>query len=293
MSELYNRRYSVTIGTRRITGLRCTFKAEKALTKDPNSAEVKIYNLSEEGRNALQPARSAGRRDVVLLTAGYVDTEAIIFAGNVRFVDSVREHADWVTKVMAGDGEQAYANAKFNLSFGKGTSIGAIMSEAAKSLGINQGNLKEALTRPFRGGVTAVRKGFSATGDAQQVLDAIARSAGFSMSIQDGALVVLRDEDFVGAKAFLLGPNTGMIGSPQYGTPDAKDKSLGMPPRLKVKSLLQPTLGCGRAVVIDSKAYRGGVYRVEKCTHEGDTHGENWLTEVELKLVPNATAMVG
>jgi hypothetical protein len=292
VSELFGRKYSVTIGTRRITGLRCAFKVEKALVKDPNSAEIRIWNLSEDGRNALQPARNVGRRDKVVLTGGYVDTEALLFAGNVRFVDSVREGADWVTKITAGDGEQAYANAKFSASFRKGTAVGDVMRSAAAALGVDPGNLSEALSRPFRAGVVALRKGFTASGDAQQVMDAIARSAGLGFSIQDGKLCLLRDGDFIGAKAFLLGPDTGMVGSPQYGTPEAKDKTLGVPPRLKVKSLLQPLMGCGRPVAIDSKAYLGGVYRVEKCIHTGDTHGSDWTTEVELKLVPGSRVVV-
>lgn len=286
MSELFHREYSLTVGTKKVTGLRCSFEISKSLTKDPNVAKFKVYNLSEASRNALQPSRSEGRRDVVTLVAGYKGAMGILYSGHVRFVDSARTGPDWVTEITAGDAERAYATQKFSLSFAKGASIKDIFTTAAKTLGVDTGNLKEALTRPFRGGVTTLRKGFAATGDASEVLDAIAHTAGFEMSVQDGKLVLLQAGQVLGEAAFRLGPSTGMVGSPQYGTADAQDKLLGVPPRLKVKSLLQPLLGCGRAVQLDSRAYAGGTYRVEKATHTGDTHDTPWYTEVELKLIP-------
>jgi hypothetical protein len=93
----------------------------------------------------------------------------------------------------------------------------------------------------------------------------------------------------VGEGQFVLGPASGLIGSPQYGTQDAKDRKLGRSPRLVAKSLLQPLLSCGSAVKIDSEAYRIANYRVEKVTHTGDTHGKDWYTSVELKPVGEAS----
>ena len=66
MTALFNRDVAVTVGTLRIAArpegneeqvkptLRMTFKVEKSLNRDPNKADLKIWNLSEKSRKAMQ-----------------------------------------------------------------------------------------------------------------------------------------------------------------------------------------------------------------------------------------------
>jgi hypothetical protein len=274
MSELlFGRRYALAIGSTQITRLRVAFRVKKTLTKEPNTAEIVVYNLSESTRRQLQ-----GKAIPVVLSAGYVDNEAVIFSGDARYIDHVREGADWITKIKCGDGERAYQFRRFNGSFAPGTSIADVIRACASALSINTGNLEEALAKPFRGGRTVFRNGFSASGDAIDVLDQLLRGAGFTVSIQNGALQVLQGGQPVPSSAVLLSASTGLVGSPELGTPEKQ----GAPPRVKAKSLLQPKIVCGGIVELQTISFKGQ-FRVEALEHTGDTDGGEWYTALELK----------
>lgn len=53
----------------------------------------------------------------------------------------------------------------------------------------------------------------------------------------------------------------------------------------KVKSLLQPTIEPGGYVQVKSKSINGEFFRVETLTHIGDTHAQDWHTEMVLRYV--------
>lgn len=270
---LFGRRYSLTVGSTKITGLRVAFKVRKTLSKEPNTAEITVTNLAESTRRQLQ-----GKAIPVVLSAGYVDNEAVIFTGDARFIDHVREGADWSTRIKCGDGERAYQFQRFKGSFAPGTPIADVIRACAASLSLNTGNLNDALAKPFRGGRTTFRNGFSANGDAIDVLESLLKSAGFTVSIQNGALQILQGGAAVPTSAVLLSSSTGLVGSPELGTPEKK----GQPPRVKAKSLLQPKIVCGGVVELQATGFKGQ-FRVETVEHSGDTDGGEWYTSLELK----------
>jgi hypothetical protein len=53
----------------------------------------------------------------------------------------------------------------------------------------------------------------------------------------------------------------------------------------KVKTLLQPLVEPGGYVQVKSKGVDGEFFRVEELTHTGDTHGNEWHTELTLRYV--------
>lgn len=55
----------------------------------------------------------------------------------------------------------------------------------------------------------------------------------------------------------------------------------------KVKSLLQPLIEPGSFVQLKTKSILGEFFRVEKLTHSGDTHGNEWHTELLLRYPKN------
>jgi len=272
---LFGRRYTLNVGGVQITKLRVAFKVKKTLTKEPNTAEIRVFNLAESTRRKLQ-----GKGVSTVLSAGYEGNEAVIFSGDSRFIDHTREGPNWITKIRCGDGERAYQFQRFNASFGPGTSIADVIQASANALGLNTGNLNDALALPFKGGRTVFRNGFSANGDAVDVLEKLLRGAGFSLSVQNGALQVLQGGAAVPTSAVLLSPDTGLVGSPEMGSPEKK----GATPRVKAKALLQARIRCGGVVELRSENFKGQ-FRVETVEHTGDTDGAEWYTETELKPI--------
>lgn len=272
MAQLFDRSCVAIVGDLRVTGLRMAFKVKKTTKTEPNTCELRIYNLAEKTRSRLQ-----SKAIPVVLSAGYQDNAAIIFQGDARTIDHVRDNADWITLVRCGDGERAYQWAHFSESFAPGTPVADVIRAAAQALGVNTGNLDAELAKgDFRGRLTEFAHGYTAHGKASQELDKLLRTCGFSWSVQDGALQLLRGDAAAPGRAVLLTPETGLVGSPEHNAPDKTNR----PPRVKFRSLLQPSIRCGGAVELRAAGVKGQ-FRVEALEHGGDTHGGEWYTNAE------------
>lgn len=288
MAELlFQRDFAVTVGAFRIAArpggvlaelgvteslptLRVQFKVEKTLARDPNTADVLIYNLSEQSRKAF----SVEERAPVVLEAGYVGNMHKIFSGNLSLAGHSRTGSEWVTKFQAGDGLTSLRAARVSESFAAGTSVQDVVKKVVGTMGLGLGNTARKMADgDFRGGLTEFTKGFAAAGQSHDVLDGLARSLGLEWHVQDGQVEFMRDGEPADDQVVVLSPSTGLVGSPEIG-----DKGM-----VKARSLLQPGVSVGRLVQIKSALIDGGFFRVDKATHVGDTWGAEWYTEVEAR----------
>jgi len=262
---------SVSGQTIEIVDLRVLFKITKDLSKDPNKAEIKVYNLSAKTRASL-----FGKSAKVLLHAGYEDAIEQIFVGDVRFIESKQEGVDWVTSFQCGDGERAVKFSRIGTSFGAGTPIGTVINTIASAAKIDVGNLASVADQ-IPGQYT---QGYAGYGKAIKELDKILKSAGYELSIQDGALQALKPDETTTEEILELTPDSGLIGSPEMGSAGKK----GSKPVLKAKALLQPVLKPGKRVSLKSRQY-SGIFKVIKVEHDGDTAGGNWFSDLELQTL--------
>lgn len=259
-----------------LKGFRMTFKAERSLKKSPNSLELNVYNLTRATLSRVQQ-----RHTQVELVAGYGGHLARIFKGETRSVLPRREGPDWVANLQCGDGAVAFGYGRTNQSFAPGTSLKDALVGIAKQAKVGVGNAVQAFSKGgLEAGFQAFTHGFTATGDAQSDIDAIVRTAGFSWSIQDGELQLLTDERDTSGTAEVLSSDTGLVGSPQMGTPTKK----GGAGVLRVKCLLRPQLRPGVAFQVESEGLRGQ-FRAERVVHEGDTSGGEWFTTLEARAL--------
>jgi hypothetical protein len=273
VAALFGRRAWIQVGDRRFDGLHLHFKVTKTLTGDANPAEISVFNLAAASRAALPT------KDVpVVLVAGYVGATEVIFAGDIRTVDHVRQGPDWVTHLRAGDGEACFERSYSVASFGPNTPITAVFEAFAKDLGVS---VKDALQRLRSGDVKAAfstfLQGYSAQGRTVRELDRVTKAAALEWSIQDGVLQLLEPGKVTADVAVKLSAKTGLIGSPDHGKPQKPNA----PSYLHAKSLLNGGLRPGRAVVLEA-ADRSGDYRVERVTHVGELDGQAWYSQVDL-----------
>lgn len=265
--ELFDRRCSVVVDALQVDGLRMSFKAHKDNGAAPNTAEIQITNLSAASR-----ARMQEKGAKIILSAGYVGNAAIIFSGDARLISHVRQGSDWVTRIQSGDGERAYAYARASESFRGGTSVASVLQYLVRQLGVDPGNLAQVaqqLTGQFVNGYTA-------HGKASAELDTLLRSQGFEWSIQDGRLQILKPNEATTDQAVVLGPTTGLVGSPELGT-GTKKSAAGA---VRFRSLLQPRLKPGAKVKLESVGVNG-VLKVQRVDHRGDTAGGDWYSDCE------------
>lgn len=275
MAELFGRFCAVTVETAKITGLRMAFKVISSLQPEPNVCELSIYNLNADSRGRLQADHAVATR----IEAGYDAQHEILFLGDLRRVITTRQGPDWITTLKAGDGETKYRTSSINEAFAPGTLITDAVKTMAARLGVNIGDTEKRLAAAtHRAGITQFVNGLVASGFTRDQLTDALKGLGLKWSIQDGTLQILGLEDTTNEPVASLSPTTGLIGSPSAG-----DKGT-----IKVTSLLMPGIRPGRKIQLQCANLPKAFYRVEKVTHTGDTHGQSWYTEAEVKPVKQA-----
>lgn len=278
MVELFDRDVllnagGVQIASRSPTGgtrdtLRFTFKIERSTSKEPNTAQISIWNLNQQTRALLQELELQ-----TVLEAGYVGSRAVIFSGQLEYGSPGRDGTDWITTLQSADGGKQISQARVNLSFGAGTGVGTVLLCLAEELGLGLGNVAEkAKAGSLRGAVTEYLNGIALNGKAYDELEKIAKQMGLGLSVQDGQVQLLAPLETLRGDAVLLTKRTGLIGSPEVG-----EKG-----RVRARSLLQPDLIPGRRVRIESEQVTG-FFKVMRSTFIGDTWGQDWYSDIEGK----------
>lgn len=264
MSQLFDRDLALSVmppgqAGVRVTGSRVSFTVEKSSSRAPNSLEIKIYNLNDNTTALLL------KRDyTVILEAGYKDSVEVLYAGDILSARDEWQAPDRLTTLECGDGAKAIRSSTIFASFRGGVDAGQIFSRLSASMGLPLGPVSGLDGAQYL-------SGFSASGSTAGVLDTLARRLGVSWSVQDGSLVVRPLGEAIPGEIVSLSEKTGLLGSPERTERG-----------VRVKSLLQPRIGPGRKIRLDSRLIKGD-FVVEKVTHTGDTHGDDWSTDAEAR----------
>jgi hypothetical protein len=249
-----------------ITGLRVQFKIVKTIGAEPNSCELKITNLAKQTRSFCESKPLSA-----IVEAGY-NTPSLVFQGDARYGISKIDGPEWITTIQLGDGDRAYRFARVGRSFKPGTDVLTVLSEAARTMGLqlpSNVQVSTALQAQFATGKTL-------QGATRDELTSLLSPYDYAWSIQDGKLQILQPNETRPDEAVVISQDTGMVGSPEYGTPDTS----GKPPTLHVKHRMH-NFPPGSMVSIQSRDINGATFRVDKLTLTGDTMGGDFYAELE------------
>lgn len=263
-TDMFGRRWQLTLGTVQFSDpLACQFNVKRSLTKDPNTLDLSVYNLSPSRRQELANADTLTCR----LDVGYEDQGlSTIFLGDVRSVSTESHGPDLVTTFASGDGEKAIRGKRVKVSFGPQVLAGTVLEALADALGVGPGNLAEAKRKlASLGQSTLYPKGITLVGNAWREAQAFARSANLDISIQDGALLILDKGKTRDEIALLLTSDSGLYDSPSVDADGTVTFACGF--------LTGLTPGC--LVQIDSVALKG-FYKLTHVDYKGDTSGLEW-----------------
>lgn len=274
---LWDRRVDVTIDTIEFTTLACTFSITKTLKPEPNTCELTVFNLNEEHQAQLEQLQSKAKGPATKgipcrIEAGYAEGTSLVWLGDLRRVQTVREGANWVTTLTSGDGEKAWQNARAHISYGPGTDHATAIRAIVRALGVGEGNLSKVIAKLKIAGAAAFPSGATVSGTLSRHLVDIARSANLEVSVQDGDLQFLDAGKADGATALRIATETGMVDSPSVD-----NKGL-----LAVRVLMIPGVKCGSLIQMDAARIKGG-YRIVKATWSGATDEEDWTIDIEAK----------
>lgn len=251
-----------------VENMRVTFNIVKTLEKEPNNCIISVSNLAQATRAELQKKPLHVRLEVA-----YDGNLERLFQGDVRYVQSLRDGTEWTTELHLGDGERAYRFARVNRSYNEGLTRAQAVRELAREMGLPLAQNVDTVI-----GNSQFVSGLVLSGPANREMTRILQPLGLRWSIQDGRLQLLRNNETSARQEILVSQDTGMIGSPEYGSPEHGGGS----PKLSVRMLLYPGITPGGVIRVQSQ-HINGRFRVEKVTHNGDTHGSDWLSEIEAK----------
>lgn len=289
----------------KIEGLRIAFEVYKTARSETNKARVDIYNLAKSTRDGIYGNKSM---EVMRLSAGYKsDRDAgiveEIYVGEIIHAESGRSGADFVTTIECGDGDETFSTQSVEQKFGPGTRVRDVIKLVAGAFTKPTPAVDETVVfgptpkKPknpptpsrieFRaidadlaalevdlqtaGFSLVLRRAFSVAGNAQEVMDKLARMWRFDWSVQDGVFQITSYGRALVGESVSLTPKTGLIGSPAK-TEDG----------VRFASLLIPQLRPGVEVHVESETVTGA-FRADTVRFLGDTHGENWTAEVEAR----------
>lgn len=252
-----------------VSNLDCVFKVKKNLKPEPNTCELKLYNLAGPTRRVLEGAKKLTLR----LEAGYVGAVCQLFLGEVRSARTSREGPDIITEVSTGDSEKEIQESRINMSIGPKVPASVALESIARALKVGLGNVPVAAAKLAAKGVTPFGPGTVISDNAARALTDYCRSADLEWSIQDGVLQILDRAKALDSMAVFLSADTGLIGSPTID-----NKGL-----VTATALIQPDLIPGRKVVLNTIAHKGDGYRIEECEYTGDTAGNDWQVKMSLR----------
>lgn len=265
-----------------LSELRIKFAIKRANTLTPNTADIRVYNVSIETARTIKKEFSQ-----VILQAGYVGNYGVIFRGNIKQVILGRENStDTFVDIIAGDGDLAYNFAVVNASLASGSKQEQQLSAVMNSMmmkgvmpGYVQLNSNEELPR-----------GKVLYGNSINYLRTIAETTEQQVSIQDEQITFVPLSSFLPGEVTVLTSKTGIVGTPQQTNEG-----------VNLKCLLNPTLKVGGRVQIDNKSVEAlkinlavpnsaanipapfsedGVYNIFVVEHIGDTRGLEWYSNL-------------
>jgi hypothetical protein len=285
MAELFNRSYELTVTYEdTILGFTSSFKIDsqikpaldiafnvvRTVNREPNTAEVTIYNLNSDHRSFMETAENA----IIELKAGYQGDNGVIFRGDVE-LNNIKNFPNWETMFEADDGGKSVRFDRVNLSFAAGTSLQTVIQQLAGQMRVGIGNsVQTALQGNLIDGGKEFLNGVTLSGAASKQMNRLVKSSGLEWSIQNGALQLLEKGKTLPQTAVVLNENTGLLGSP----------SVGNKGELTVRSLLNKDIVPGGQIKVESSNVNG-FFRCEKCTYIGVSLGNDWFVEVEAKPV--------
>lgn len=266
-----------------LSELRIQFRINQADIQTPNSASIRVWNLS---RTTSQRIEKEFTR--VTLQAGYGDNEALIFDGTIVQLRRGRANAtDTYLDITAADGDEAYNFGIIVTSLAAGSTPEdqyKAATEAFKKYGVTDGVIPEA-------GLAgqALPRGKVMFGPAKDWMRQLADNTNTTWSIQDGKVNVVTYGGYLPGEAVVLNSQSGMIGIPEQTVGGINVRSL-LNPRLKYSGRVQinegsinraeVSLAVGSPTLYLPRIVEDGFYRIVVVNHVGDTRGQDWYSDL-------------
>lgn len=239
-------------------GLRVRFSIKKTSDSTANEAKIELYNPNPDHAGLLLKSWA----DIVLM-AGYESNVSLIFTGQIRRVTRRVEGTDRILTIESGDGDHAIEKGTVNTTLAKGTTDRDALAACQNGMGVAVGHADPVSKTPRS-------RGKVLSGKASAELSKVTTHNDAAWSVQDGQLLLLKSGQVRPNAVWRIASDTGMVGSPE----EAEDGGV------KVATLLNPGYLIGGLAMVEGVGYTGGI-RIESIEHRGDTHGMEWVSQLQ------------
>lgn len=283
---------------RDLSEFRVRFDIQNADTESPNTAVIRVYNLSPQ---TIENIRDEFGQ--VQLSAGYQQGNfGLIFQGSIKQFKIGRESAvETYLDIYAADGDFGYNNGVINLSLAKGQTPQQVATQVADVASGGAGSDFGSLTTRVQY-VPSIR-GQVLWGMARARMRNLASHLDASWSYDNGKIVMIDNTGYRDGEVVNVNINTGLIGMPEQTDGGITVKTL-LNSRYRigcqihvnnadVNQLIQNSAtstpynrwaGVQLIAPIDAD----GPYRAFAVNHHGDSWGNEWYSDlVLLSVTPN------
>lgn len=277
---LFNRSASILVDTNDertvIDTVRITFRCEKTTNQTKNSAVLSIYNLAEATRAKIDADGAQ-----ITIKAGYTEDsgEEVLFVGDVVYTNHRFVSPDIISEIELKDGGNALRDSRFSESFKPGTTAKQVIDKLAKALGLPIKEITAELSEAYANGL-------SISGQVGDSLNVLAKKFNFEWTVTDGETQIIKKDTANTETVIVLNAGTGLIGFPGRVVDDKNKLKAAQDPnkKLNIESLLIPRLNPTRKIKLESKIVTG-LYKIDSVTHEGDTHGDKWSSNLAVTAI--------
>lgn len=251
-----------------LDGFDIAFDVDKNLEQEPNKAKITCYNLPDELRDKLQLKDDA----LLTLEAGYKQTYATIFEGNLTHALSAISGSDWVTNLEAEEKLKAYRSSFVAKSYGAGTPFKTVVEDIVKSF---EGfKVTPEITRVISSIGETFPSGLTIDGPSAKVLSNVLRGVGLAFSIQNGQIQILEPGKASDKPPLVLDYSSGLVNVPQLG--EKKEKAT-----ISFQCFINPELVPGRRVQLKEPKSVAGTYVAQVVKPKGSNFDNEFYDTVE------------
>ncbi|MBN4665443.1 hypothetical protein HUS70_07380 [Pandoraea nosoerga] len=290
MSDQYLRKASLIIGENAgdaldLSDLRFSFVVKRGDFQTPNSARIRVYNMSPDTMARVQKEFKR-----VVLQAGYEGNYGLIFDGTVVQTRRGRtSQVDTHLDITAADGDAAYNFAIVSTTLAAGSTAQDHFNVAAQAMakhGVGVGYTAGLQSNPLPRGKVMF-------GMARDFMRGVARATQTTWSIQDGKIVVIPETSYMPGDIPVINSDTGLIGLPVQ-TQNGINFRVLLNPNIKIGTLVQldnkavqrfeyslnvQQQAQNKRTAMENKLQTDGFYYVMWAEHQGDTRGNDWYTD--------------
>lgn len=263
-----------------VSELRIRFHVEQALVGKPGHAVITVNNMANDTAQRIQREGAP-----VILQAGHEGNAGLIFRGTAIQIRRGREsQTDTFLEITAIDGDVAYMYATVNVSMAAGWTHTDQLKEMQKGMqakGVDPGYTGELYQ-------TKAVRGKALFGAVRDHMHDFSVSTGTEWAINMGKMDVVPVGGILPDEAFLLTPDTGLIGIPTQSVDGIHVRALlnpcfraGAQVKLQNSSILEAQINPAYAdVTYNAPLDRDGAYKIYSVSHVGDTRGNDYYTDM-------------